>query len=31
MEECSLDFFLLVTARPFGFFGGEGAAVFSNR
>ena len=26
-----LDFFLLVTARPFGFLGGGGAAVFSNR
>ena len=23
-----LDFFLLVTARPFGFLGGGGAAVF---
>ena len=33
MEECSLDLivFLLVTARPFGFLGGGGAAVFSNR
>ena len=32
MEECFLDFiFLLVTARPFGFLGGGGAAVFSNR
>ena len=31
MEECSLDLiFLLVTARPFGFLGGRGAAV-SNR
>ena len=30
MEECSLDlFFLLVTARPFGFLGGGGAAIFS--
>ena len=29
MEECSLDFFfLVVTARPFGFLGGGGAAVF---
>ena len=30
MEECSLDliFFLLVTARPFCFLGGGGAAVF---
>ena len=27
MEECSLDLiFLLVTARPFGFLGGGGAA-----
>ena len=32
MEECSLDLiFLLVTARPFGFLDGGGAAVFSNR
>ena len=33
MEECSLGLiFLLVTARPFGFLGGGGAAVFfSNR
>ena len=30
MEESSLDliFSLLVTARPFGFLGGGGAAVF---
>ena len=29
MEECSLDLiFLLVTARPFGFLGEGGAAVF---
>ena len=29
MENCSLDLiFLLVTARPFGFLGGGGAAVF---
>ena len=28
MEECSLDLILLVTARPFGFLGGGGAAVF---
>ena len=29
MEECFLDLiFLLVTARPFGFLGGVGAAVF---
>ena len=32
MEECSPDLiFLLVTARPFGFLGGGGAALFSNR
>ena len=32
MEECSLVLiFLLVTARPFGFLGDGGAAVFSNR
>ena len=32
MEECSQDLiFLLVTTRPFGFLGGGGAAVFSNR